>query len=52
MKARGLQRIPIVDEATLPIGIMKARDAPQDLLGGVESEERLLRDYVIDVGYQ
>jgi len=52
MKVRSVQRIPIVDEARLPIGIRKAHDAPQDLLGGVESDERLLRDYVTDVGYQ
>lgn len=52
MKERGLQRIPIVDQGGKPIGIIYARDALQNLLGAVESDETLLRDYVMDVGYQ
>ena len=52
MKARGLQRIPIVDQGGKPIGIIYARDALQSLLGEVESDEALLRDYVMNVGYQ
>ncbi len=52
MKNRGLQRIPIVDENRRPIGIIYARDALQCLLGEVENDEALLRDYVMDVGYQ
>ncbi len=52
MKARGLQRIPMVDQGGKPIGIIYARDALQNLLGAVESDEALLRDYVMDVGYQ
>jgi CBS domain-containing protein len=52
MKARGLQRIPIVDQGGKPIGIIYARDALQNLLGEVENGEALLRDYVMDVGYQ
>ena len=52
MKCRGLQRIPILDENRKPIGIIYARDALQCLLGEVESDEALLRDYVMDVGYQ
>jgi len=52
MKGRGLQRIPIVDQGGKPIGIIYARDALQNLLGAVESDEALLRDYVMDVGYQ
>lgn len=52
MKARGLQRIPIVDQCRKPIGVIYARDALQRLLGEVESDEALLRDYVMDVGYQ
>ena len=52
MKARGLQRIPIVDQRSSPIGVVYARDALQQLLGEVESDEALLREYVMDVGYQ
>ncbi len=52
MKARGLQRIPIVDGNRKPVGIIYARDALQCLLGEAENDEALLRDYVMDVGYQ
>lgn len=52
MKSRGLQRIPILDESRKPIGIIYARDALQCLLSDVESDETLLRDYVMEVGYQ
>jgi len=52
MKARGLQRIPIVDGNRKPVGIIYARDILQCLLGEVENDEALLRDYVMDVGYQ
>jgi CBS domain-containing protein len=52
MKARGLQRIPVVDQIGKPVGIIYARDALQALLGEVESDETLLRDYVMNVGYQ
>ncbi len=52
MKARGLQRIPVVDQVGKPVGIIYARDALQALLGEVESDETLLRDYVMNVGYQ
>jgi CBS domain-containing protein len=52
MKARGLQRIPVVDGNRKPVGIIYARDALQCLLGDVENDEALLRDYVMDVGYQ
>jgi len=52
MKARGLQRIPVVDQIGRPVGIIYARDALQALLGEVENDETLLRDYVMNVGYQ
>ena len=52
MKSRGLQRIPVLDENRKPVGVIYARDALQCLLGEVESDEALLRDYVMDVGYQ
>ncbi len=52
MKARGLQRIPVLDCDGRPVGIVYARDALQALLGEAESDEALLRDYVMGVGYQ
>ncbi len=52
MKRRGLQRIPLLDASGRPVGIIYARDALQCLLGGAENDEALLRDYVMDVGYQ
>ena len=52
MKSRGLQRIPVLDENRKPVGVIYARDALQCLLGEVENDEALLRDYVMDVGYQ
>ncbi len=52
MKSRGLQRIPLLDKGGKPIGIIYARDALDCLLGQVESDEALLRDYLMDVGYQ
>ena len=52
MKSRGLQRIPMLDGSRKPIGIVFARDALQCLLGEVEDDEALLRDYVMNVGYQ
>jgi CBS domain-containing protein len=52
MRARGLQRIPIVDQGGKPIGVIYARDALQSLLGEAENDEALLRDYVMNVGYQ
>jgi CBS domain-containing protein len=52
MKIRGLQRIPVVDQVGKPVGIIYARDALQALLGEIENDETLLRDYVMNVGYQ
>ncbi len=52
MKQKGLQRIPVVDQSNRPIGVIYARDALQSLLGEIKDEEGLLRDYVMDVGYQ
>jgi CBS domain-containing protein len=52
MKERGLQRIPVVDQGGKPVGIIYARDALQSLLGEVEDDVALLRDYVMNVGYQ
>lgn len=52
MNERGLQRIPVVDPHQAPIGIVYARDALQNLLGEVENEGELMRDYIAGVGYR
>ena len=51
-KQHGLKNIPVVDEDSVPMGILNVRDALQALLNDVEYEEQLLRDYVSCVGYQ
>ncbi len=51
MKTRGLKNIPIVDEADRPLGVLNARDVLQVLLGEIQHEEQLLRDYVMSVGF-
>ncbi|BCP52792.1 hypothetical protein K32_14090 [Kaistia sp. 32K] len=52
MQSRDLKNIPIVDQADRPIGILNARDALNALLLDTEIEERLLRDYVMGLGYR
>ena len=52
MKARGFVHIPIVDSESRPLGVVNARDALQALLGAVEDEGALLRDYVMGIGYR
>jgi CBS domain-containing protein len=51
MKERGLKHIPVIDEKSRPLGVLYALDALQSLLGEVEYEEQLLRDYVMGIGY-
>jgi len=51
IRDRGLLHIPILDHNTRPIGVLYARDALGALLGEVEYEEQLLREYVMCVGY-
>jgi len=51
MKERHLKNIPIVDQDSRPIGVLNARDALEAMLGEVEYEEDLLREYVMCVGY-
>lgn len=51
-KQHGLKNIPVVDQDSVPVGILNARDTLQALLNEVEYEEQLLRDYVSYVGYQ
>jgi CBS domain-containing protein len=52
IKSRGLLRLPVLDTERKPIGILYARDALPILLTEVEDEENMLRDYVMNVGYQ
>jgi arabinose-5-phosphate isomerase len=51
MQARGLKNLPVVDETGRPVGVLNARDLLQALLKEAESEESLLRDYVMTAGY-
>jgi predicted transcriptional regulator len=52
MKERGLKNVPVVDQAPRPLGLLHARDILQVLLSESESDEALLRDYVMGVGYR
>jgi CBS domain-containing protein len=52
MRERGLQRVPILDEAHRPLGITYAREALQALLSESENQDELLRDYMSGVGYR
>jgi CBS domain-containing protein len=52
IQSRGLLRIPVLDPAGMPIGILHARDALPTLLTEAEDGEKMLRDYVMNVGYQ
>ena len=52
MKERGFKNVPITDQASRPIGVLNGRDALEGLLRDVEDEGSLLRDYVMNVGYQ
>jgi predicted transcriptional regulator len=52
MRDRGLQRVPILDEARRPLGIIYARDALQALLSESEIEDEFLRDYIFGIGYR
>lgn len=52
MKALDLKNIPVVDAQGRPVGILNARDVLGVLLQEVKSEESMLRDYVMGVGYR
>jgi CBS domain-containing protein len=52
MKERKLLHIPIVGHDFKPLGVIYVRDALLALLGEVEHEESLLRDYVMGIGYR
>lgn len=52
MKQRGLKNIPITDSDSRPLGVLNVKDALEVLLEEVESEDLLLREYVMNIGYQ
>jgi CBS domain-containing protein len=52
MKERGFLHIPVVDSEGRPVGTLYARDVLQALLGEVEHEEDLLREYIMGIGYR
>jgi CBS domain-containing protein len=52
MKPGTLRCAPILDENGRAQGVVHARDVAIALLDDVNSEEELLRDYVMGVGYQ
>lgn len=52
MKARSLKNIPYVDEHARPLGVLNARDLLQALLKESTTEESMMRDYVMGVGYR
>ena len=51
MRARDVKNVPVTDADGRPIGVLNARDALGVLLQEVKSEESVLRDYVMGVGY-
>jgi len=52
IKERRLKNLPVVNQNSVPIGVLNARDVLQVLLEDVEYEEQLLSDYVSCVGYR
>ncbi|MBM6581704.1 CBS domain-containing protein [Microvirga sp. BT689] len=52
MKERGLKNIPVVDRDLPPQGVLNARDMLQVLLRESESEEAIMRDYLMGIGYR
>lgn len=52
MKEKGVLHVPVVDTEGHPLGTLSAHDAIKALLGEVEYEEDLLRDYVMGIGYR
>lgn len=52
MSARALRCAPVLDDSGRPQGVVHARDLARALLDEVTSEEGLLRNYVLGIGYQ
>jgi CBS domain-containing protein len=51
MCERGVQRLPVLDSAGRPTGIIYARDVLQALLSEAEIEDEMLRRYIAGIGY-
>ena len=51
MKDKKLKNVPVVDGRRRSLGVLAAPDVLQALMGEVEQEEALLRDYVMCIGY-
>lgn len=51
MLARGIVHVPVVDAQHKPTGVVNTRDALRALWAEGQYEEKLLRDYVMGVGY-
>ena len=52
MRTAGVPNVPVVDRQDRPIAILSAKDVLQAILGEVEYEEALLRDYIVGLGYR
>lgn len=52
MKACSLKDILYIDEESRPLGVLNARDMLQALLKESTTEEGMMRDYVLGVGYR
>ena len=52
LSSRGLRCAPMLDGSGRPVGVVHARDLVRALLNEVSSEELMLRDYVLGVGYR
>jgi CBS domain-containing protein len=51
MKKHGFVHVPILDQESRPAGVLNVRDGLQALLGEIEHDVSLLRDYVTNLGY-
>lgn len=52
LSAHGLRCAPVVDDSGRLLGVVHARDLVRALLNEVTTEEILLRDYVLGIGYR
>lgn len=52
MNRRGLEHIPVVDDNSIPSGVIDARDALKALMKQASYNHTLLRNYVMGVGYR
>ena len=51
MKARSLRNITVIDDNSVVVGVLNARDALDLLRQEAEYDEGLLRDHVMCAGY-